>query len=163
MTIQTRHFGEIDIDESKIIVFEEGLPGFLELKRFVLFHDETEVVDQPPDDGSQAAIDPSSVFLWMQSLEDGDVSFVLINAFLFIPEYDPQIDPVELEALGSCATDSMIIRNIAVVTERLEDMTVNLCAPIVINPVTQLGKQAISANRSYHVRHHIVQEAREAI
>ena len=36
MRIQTAVFGELEICQDRIIFFKEGLPGFEELKRFVL-------------------------------------------------------------------------------------------------------------------------------
>ncbi|MCL2617371.1 MAG: flagellar assembly protein FliW [Defluviitaleaceae bacterium] len=152
MKLDTRHFGEIDIDESKIIVFEEGLPGFRGLKNFALFHDVAEA-----DAGD------ASVFMWLQSLEDGGTAFVLLNTFLFMPSYAPKFDDNALESLGACELHELLVRNIAVIPERLEDMTVNLCAPILINTKTQKGKQALATNKDYHVRHYIMKEAREAM
>ncbi|NTV78008.1 MAG: flagellar assembly protein FliW, partial [Clostridiales bacterium] len=40
MVINSRIFGEIEIDEKKIIFFGNGIVGFPELKNFVLVHDE---------------------------------------------------------------------------------------------------------------------------
>ena len=153
MKLNTRHFGEIDISESKIIVFEEGLPGFEDLTRFVLFHNEAEAAEEDND----------GVFLWLQSLDDGEVAFVLLNTFMFMPDYDPKIEDSALESLGGCSPEDLIIRNIATITDKLENMTVNLCAPVVINSSTQKGKQVLSSNKDYHVRHRILQESKEAI
>ena len=158
MKLDTRHFGEIDIDESKIVLFEEGLPGFRHLTKFALFHDETHAQNTGAAEANSAG-----VFLWLQSLEDSDTAFVLLNTFMFMPDYAPKLEEGTLDSLGECDSEDLIIRNIAVVPEKLEDMTVNLCAPIVINSVTQKGKQALAVNKEYHVRHRIIQEAREAM
>ena len=40
MKIHTKVFGEIEIDEAKIITFKNGIIGFPELKKFALLHDE---------------------------------------------------------------------------------------------------------------------------
>ena len=159
MKLTTRHFGEIDIDESKIIAFEDGLPGFEELKRFVLFHDETEA--ENTDAAGDRPVNADSVFLWLQSVDDGEVSFVLLNTFMFMPSYAPEIEEAALDSLGTFEPGDLIIRNIAVVSDKLENMTVNLCAPVVINEATQKGKQVMVTNKEYHVRHRIVQESRE--
>ena len=159
MRLNTRHFGDIDIDESKTILFEEGLPGFEHLKRFALFHDESEAKDS--GSSGNPAVNPAGVFMWMQSLDDGDTAFVLLNTFMFMPSYAPQLDNGALESLGECEPDDLIIRNIAVIPDKIENMTVNLCAPIVINAVTQKGKQILASNKEYHVRHRIMQESRE--
>ena len=54
MKLKTRFFGEIEIDEKKVIDFEEGLPGFENLRKFLFMTDENE--DAP--------------FCWLQSIED---------------------------------------------------------------------------------------------
>ena len=45
MKINTKIFGEIDIADEKIILFENGIVGFPELKRFALLHDEEKGTD----------------------------------------------------------------------------------------------------------------------
>ena len=46
MKLKTRVFGEIDIDDEKIITFENGIIGFPDLKRFTLiFNEEKKAVD----------------------------------------------------------------------------------------------------------------------
>ena len=157
MKLETRHFGEIDIDENKIILFEEGLPGFRHLRRFALFHDEEEF-----ENADDMTANAESVFLWLQSLDDGETAFVLLNTYMFMPNYAPDLEEGALDSLGECDPDDLIIRNIAVIPDRLEDMTVNLCAPVIINSITQKGKQALATNKDYHVKHRMIQEAREA-
>ena len=157
MRLETKHFGEIDIDENKIILFEEGLPGFRHLTRFALFFDEEEF-----ENADDTAANTESVFLWLQSLDDGDTAFVLLNTFMFMPDYAPKLEEGALDSLGECEPDELIIRNIAVVPDKLEDMTVNLCAPVIINSITQKGKQTLATNKEYHVKHRIIQEARAA-
>ena len=141
MTILTRHLGEIDIDESKIIEFKEGIPGFEGLKSFALFHDE--------ENGNGEA------FMWLQSLDDTDVTFVLLNTFAFMPQYKPILEDSDISDLGEFGDEDLLIRNIAVIHDKLENTTVNLKAPIIINAATKLGKQAIAKNEEYHIRHYI--------
>jgi len=39
MLLKTKHFGEINIDESKIIEFKDGIPGFeLKLRKRVMWY-----------------------------------------------------------------------------------------------------------------------------
>ena len=33
MLVKTKHFGEVDLDESKIIYFEQGILGFSDCKK----------------------------------------------------------------------------------------------------------------------------------
>jgi flagellar assembly factor FliW len=54
MKIKTRLFGEIDIDEEKIITFDMGIIGFDQLKKFTLIHESEK---------------ESKAILWMQSID----------------------------------------------------------------------------------------------
>lgn len=47
MKAATRLFGEIEIDESKIITFEDGIIGFPDMKKFTLIFDEEKKTDRP--------------------------------------------------------------------------------------------------------------------
>ena len=58
MVIQTKYFGEIQIDETKVIHFEQGIFGFEDQKEFaVLYEGETD--DNP--------------FCWLQSVKEAHV------------------------------------------------------------------------------------------
>ena len=162
MLLNTKHFGEIDYDENTIITFEEGMPGFDDTQ-FLLLAD-----------------NPNDLFCWLQSVEDGDLAFVLMDVKQVMPEYDPQIEPEMLESLtddaagGSGAArrsgatkgpgaknskaSAFSYYNIAVVPDDLQKMRVNLKAPVVINTVARKGKQVIASNEDYSLRHYIFDE-----
>ena len=160
MILKTRHFGEVIIDGSEVIKFEEGLPGFEHLKDFALLGDMSD-----PKSGESAINafkqNDTAMFLWLQSLEESDVAFVLINTYMFLPDYSPKFEEGSLECLGQYDSGDLIVRNIAVIPEKIENITANLCAPIVINFKTSRGKQALTTNKEYHVRHLIIQEAQK--
>ena len=142
MKINTKHFGEIEVEDGQLIDFEEGLPGFPDDRQFVLLENE----------------DP---FCWLQSCSDGDNAFILIDAFSVIPDYSPQVDKEEFAPLGEYNADDFLIYNIVVLPEDVNEMTVNLIAPVVINSVTKKGRQVIAKNENYGVRHYMMKQ-REA-
>ena len=39
MLVKTKHFGEVDLDESKIIYFEQGILGFSDCKGYTIIYD----------------------------------------------------------------------------------------------------------------------------
>ena len=150
MKLGTKHFGEIEIDENRLITFQEGLPGFAALRKFAIFHEA-----MPDENGSESG---EPVYTWLQSVENGDVAFLLLNTFSVMPNYDPKINSDSITSLGEFTVDELLIRNIAVVPENVQDMTVNLKAPIIINPRTMLGKQVVAINEDYKVKHYIMKE-----
>ena len=134
MILNTRHFGEIEIDVNKIIDFEEGLPGFPDDTQFVLLNNE-----EP--------------FWWLQSAVNGENAFVMIDACVMVEDYDPFVDEDEIACLGEYDPENFLIYNIVTLPENVKDMTVNLLAPVIINTNTKKGKQVIVKNEDYTVRH----------
>lgn len=137
MQLNTKHFGLIEYQEDEIITFPEGIPGLGEGQRFLLLSD-------APDD----------LFCWLQSVEDEELALVLVDVPQIKPDYDPQIDRDILKEMG----ESLLCYNVAVVPDDIQQMRVNLKAPILINNDTRMGMQAISGNEEHGVRHYIFEE-----
>ena len=140
--LTTFHFGEIEYDEQKIINFPQGLPGFPNDKRF-LFMSEDEDED---------------TFFWLQSVDNGDVAFTLMNVYGVLPYYDPHVDEEEMKELGDISDSPLEIYNIAVIPEDAKQMRVNLMAPVVINMEAGLGRQVVCTNDDYPIRYYIFEE-----
>ena len=75
MLINSKHFGELEIEKEKILKFVDGIPGLNNLTEYV-------IIDNP---------DPEIPFKWLQSIEDEDVTFVILNPFIFKADYDFEI------------------------------------------------------------------------
>jgi len=124
-TMMTAKFGEITIDPVKTITMTTPLLGFPESSRFVL---------RPHGDDSP--------FIWLQSLDNADLAFVMINPNLLIPAYGPEIPAIildELEVKEPQQLELMVI--LAIPQGRIEEMTANLLGPIAINPRKRIAKQ----------------------
>jgi flagellar assembly factor FliW len=146
-SIPTKNFGELNYDAGKVICFPEGLPGYPEDKQFVLLDmDET-----------------NDTFFWLQSIDDGDVCFPLMDVYKAIPDYAPRVEPDELSDLGGIAEGGLVIYNIAVIPGNISDTRVNLRAPVYINSDTRRAKQVICMNEEYAVRHYIMAQLRAAM
>ena len=72
MKINTSRFGEMEIEEESIIEFRHGIPAFEELKRYI-------IISLEGDDN----------FYWLQSVDDGDIAFILADPFNFTVDYEP--------------------------------------------------------------------------
>jgi flagellar assembly factor FliW len=144
MKLNTRNFGEIEIDENKLVTFDETIPGFPNSRRYAFLFDE----------------DKNSPFCWMQSVDQGEVAFALLNPVDVLPDYNPKVTAEELAILGEVDMSEISVYNILVVPPRIEDITVNLKAPIVINLNTKKAIQIILSDDRYKVRHNLQQEVR---
>ena len=144
MKIQTRPYGEIEIDEKQRIVFPRGLFGFEELRNFALL-DSTQ---QP--------------FYWLQSLERVEVAFVLIDPLFFRPDYTPDVDPTEVEEIGASDPEDLLVFAIVTIPAAAARMTANLQGPVLLNRRTRVARQSISANPRWGVRHVVMEELAQA-
>jgi flagellar assembly factor FliW len=139
--IQTKYHGEIEINKEEILLFEKGIPGFLEDKEFIIL--------PLSDDG---------VFSVMQSVVTPYVAFVVANPFQFFQGYDFQVEDSVVEELGLESEKEVVVFSILTVTDPFEKTTANLQAPIVINSSNQKAKQVILNNENYKTKHPIFQK-----
>lgn len=142
MKLITKNFGEIEIDEEKIIHFPEGILGFEEEKEFVVINDE----------------DEESPFGWLQAIENPELAFVIINPFFVYPNYDIVIPETAQKKLKIQDKNDLIIYSIVVVPKDIEKMTANLIGPIIINTKEMIGKQVILDDDRYSTKHYIFQQ-----
>ncbi len=68
MKLNTKNFGKIEIKEEDIIYFPDGILGFEEEKQFVIINNE----------------DEQNPFHWLQSVQNPELAFVIINPFFCI-------------------------------------------------------------------------------
>jgi flagellar assembly factor FliW len=117
--------------------FPEGLLGLPSLRHFVLNR-------YRPADGSD------SPFLLLQSKEE-EVSFPLIEPRRIVPAYHLSLPPEVLSHLGATSPHELVVLTIVTLRERLEDITVNLQGPLLLNFASRLGLQLVVER--YPVRH----------
>lgn len=136
MLIETSRFGAVEIDESRIIRFREGLLGFPKHKRYALI---------------QTSEDP--VFFWLQSVDDAALAFVVCDPLAFVPDYRVTVRAEELASLEmKDAQDCQVL----VIVNRVDgELTANLLGPIVIGARSLLAKQLVLSERRYTTRHRL--------
>lgn len=141
MKVNTRIFGEVDIDEAKIIRFPKGIVGFPELTDFALIHDE--------ERGPQNAI------RWMQSMQEPNFAMPVIDPLVVVPNYNPMVDDELLKGIGEIKEDNILVLVTITVPKKIEDMSMNLQAPFVINADERKATQVIVDTEKYPVRYPI--------
>ena len=138
MEILTRDFGKVNIDKDKIINFPDGIPGFKDEKEFVLL-----------------PLDEDSLFVIMQSVNTPELAFITIEPRNIIKDYEFVISEKTEELLKIEGIEDIILLNIVNIKDKLEDMTINLAAPLVININENLGKQIILDDSKYPVKYQL--------
>ncbi|WDV46124.1 flagellar assembly protein FliW [Clostridiaceae bacterium M8S5] len=145
MKIQTKFFGEMDIKEEDVIHFPKGLIGFEDKKEFVIIN---------PEEGTP--------FQYLQSIEDTELSFVIMNPFIYKKDYDFNIPKKVDDLLEIHSINDIEVYNIIVIPNDVSKMTANLAAPLIININSKLAKQIIIENRNYPVKFYVVEALKEA-
>lgn len=138
MTINTKLFGEITVDEEKIIHFENGIIGFADLKNFLMIHDEEK--------------EGKSEIKWLQSIEEPAFALTVIEPFVVKKDYNPTVNDEYLKPLGEFVAEDMAVVVTMTVPSDIEKMSVNLKAPIIINVNTRKACQIIVENEEYRVK-----------
>ena len=139
MTIETRLFGTITIEDEKLITFPEGIVGFPFLKQFALIHD---------------AENENAPIMWLQSMEEPTFAMPVIEPLLVVDNYNPTVNDEYMEPVGELAEDQIYSLVTITVPPQIENMSVNLKAPIVINMANNKAVQIIVED-DYKVKHPI--------
>ena len=150
MKLTTRIFGEVEIEDSKVITFHNGIIGFPDLKRFTLMHDEEQ---------------GTGTIKWLQSIEEPGFAMPVIDPLIVCPDYNPQVDKNELVDIGDLKDDDLLVLVTVTVPHDLTKMTVNLKGPFIINVADMKASQSIIDNDEYPVKfpiYDILQKNKEA-
>lgn len=129
MKANTRFFGEIEIEDDKIITIEKGMIGFPELKKFALIFNE--------EKGKEAKI------MWLQSMEEEALAFPVMRPELVKEGYNPTVNDELFQTLGEMTPEDTYVLVTVTVPKDVKEASANLKAPIVINTATMKGCQII--------------------
>ena len=135
MQVDTLRFGMVEVDEKKIILFGEGIPGLEQYQKYALLQ-----------------FEDSYPIVWLQSIEDAGICLPVINTFAVLPDYVFDIDDSDVKALELASPDDLHVLSVVVIPEDIQGMTVNLAAPILINTNTGNAKQVVLTGTEYNVR-----------
>ena len=131
--VTTSRFGELEIEEKRIIHFKDGIPAF---------EDEHEFIILPYDE--------ESPYYFMQSLKTPDLAFLLTIPFLFFPDYTFEIDDETVDELNIEKSDKVSYYTLVTIPNySIRYMTANLLAPIVLNTKNMNAKQIILEKTNY--------------
>ena len=139
MEVNSRIFGQISIEDEKLIHFVNGIVGFPDLTEFALIHDE----------------EKKGGIRWLQSMQEPQFALPVLNPLDVLETYNPQVEDELLKPLGDLAPDDMLVLVTVTVPSDLTKMTVNLRGPIVINTATMKASQVITEGDTYSVKYPI--------
>jgi len=141
MQITTSRFGQIEIIPEEVVEFPEGLLGFDGYHRFVILNTQE-----------------GSPFRWLQSVDDGNLAFIIIEPLNFMFSYELEISDEDISFLAIERPEEVVLYAIVTIPENAQDMTANLQGPIVVNARNRKARQVISNNSHHSLKARIMDE-----
>ena len=141
--VNTSRFGVVDVADTDIMEFSDGLLGFEHLKRFF-------IVD-PADE---------TLILWLQSADAAEVAFPILEPKLFKADYKVRLSANELRTLRIDAANKKdtLVYCILTIPADVSAMSANLKAPIVINSASRQARQVVLQENEYSVKFSMYRE-----
>ena len=140
LNIQTARFGEVAVDEERVIRFVEPILGFSDSHSYV-------ILDHAED----------SPFKWLQSADDPELAFVVTNPKLFGIDYEFTLSDELAEQLKlTAAEDALVMTIVNIPQEDPGKMTTNLLGPIVINQNSCKAMQVALHDSGYSTKTRLI-------
>lgn len=142
MKVNTKFFGELEADEKDIISFEDNIPGFPDLKEYLMVYD-----------------NKNEHFNYLQAIDDINVCFIITSPFFIIPDYSMDISADSVNKLEIEEDKDVMLYSIVTIPEDIKQMTANMKAPLVVNVKNRKALQEVLDDERYSIKHRIVKEA----
>ena len=137
MKVETKYLGEVEINESEVVTFSNGLLGLEDYKKFVLL-----------------ALDPDLPIALLQSTEEAAISFVVAYPYVFKADYAFDLSGEDVEELQIEKEEDVVTYAIVTLKENFTESTLNLLAPVVINHTKKIAKQVVlQDNQAYPLKY----------
>jgi flagellar assembly factor FliW len=146
--IETKQFGSMEIEDGRIVTMPDGMPGFSEMKRFVIIEKEE--------------IWP---FCCYQSLDDPGLCFFIMDPLLFKADYAVDMVQAIREAgwEGASLEDVGLYVIVNTSSGIPDQITANLIGPLVINTGRAEAVQLVLHHSPYSHKHRIFPASVKAV
>lgn len=138
MDVKTKIGTTVSVDENHILNFPEGLFGFELYHNYAIFDSEY------------------SPFMWMQSLEDSNLAFLIVDPFLICSDYELDVDDKTLLKIGITSPKDVIVMSIVTIPKDGSAVTANLQGPIIINRNNKECMQAVLNSTQWTTKFDII-------
>jgi len=125
MEVLTREKGKIEVADENLLTIPEGLFGFENYSKYALIDSEY------------------MPFLWLQSCEESNLAFLIVDPFRISADYEADIDDETLSKIDIQKPEDLIIMTIVTVPKDGSAITANFQGPLVINKHNKKCMQVI--------------------
>lgn len=133
--------GKIQYDEGNVITFNKGIPGFNELRKFIL----VDLKGYEP-------------FKLLHSLENDEVALIVTSPYNFYKDYEIKIGDETINHLNIKEPTQVLVMATITLNSDVRKITMNLQGPIVINTYNNLGEQIILNDSKYKIKTPLMKE-----
>lgn len=135
MIVQSRRFGQMEVDEGDILQFPTGIIGFPVESAFVLIRRSG-----------------TSAIGWLQSVRTAEFTLPVVSAHALSRRF-PDVDVAPHAERAGLGTDVEDLAILAVLTAPPNaPASVNLMAPIIVNAKTRVGAQVMLEGTHFSTR-----------
>lgn len=135
--IATKAYGDVPVQDKQVIQFPSGLYGFETMTQYALLDSHT-----PP-------------FYWLQSMDDANLAFILVNPYVVARDYVLDISEDDFHSIGNPDPDDLLVFSIVTIPPDQRDISCNLQGPVIINKETRVGRQSISLDTRWEIKHYL--------
>lgn len=135
MIVNSLRFGQLEVPKSKIISMVKPVLGFENLKKYFLLE-----------------VDEIRPFLWLQSVEEPAVAFLVVNPLFVMKDYRIEINSMEIADLEIKKVTTVETYVIVTLPDAPEELSANMQGPILINTENNLAKQLVLVNSDYRIK-----------
>lgn len=139
MDVMTKNMGSVTVPDDKLLEIPEGLFGFEDYTKFALIDSEYEP------------------FIWLQSCENPDLAFLIVDPFLICSYYETDIDDDSLAKIGIKKPEDIIVMTIVTVPNDGSAITANFQGPLVINKLNNKCMQVILNDNRWSTKENILE------
>ncbi len=122
-----------------MIRMPEGMPGFVDSKRFVIIQNKE-----------------NSPFFWYQSLDDPDLAFVITDPNQFVPDYQPDfkqhLQNISWVDLNESFKEIACYVVVNIPKGAPEKMTGNFLGPLVMDLSSRVAVQLVIPDNNYSLK-----------
>ena len=139
MDVMTKAKGLVDVSQERLLTIPEGLFGFEDYKNFALVDSDYEP------------------FIWLQSTDEPNLAFLIVDPFLICSSYETDIDDDSLTKIGIKNPEDIIIMTIVTVPADGSAITANFQGPLVINKNNRQCMQVILNDNRWSTKVNIIE------
>lgn len=141
MELNTKYHGVKRFEERDVIYFPCGIPGFDNLKKFILF-----------------PVEENKIFNVLHSIEDREIGLIVVSPFIIKDDYQFEIDECISKYLKIKEPKEVLTLTTVTLSSDVKKITTNLLAPIIININSKLGKQIILSGDNSLIKYPLFRE-----